>query len=240
MALISMAGWMLVTTTRPRLDAMAKRLRHAARRCPTPMVMMTLLAIVPHVVSCTSGRASSSDAAVCVAPNSMAFSRLFSSGSMAKIRLAPASLAPWMALAPMPPTPTTTTLSPGCTSAAYTDDPQPVTTPQPSRQARSSGTSSSILMQLASLTTVWWPNVPSRHMSPRSWPWRGGATVPSAICRPTPRSGAEVAQVLVAGRAARAPTAGRDEAEHDVVAGLEPAHAFADLLARRRRPRGRR
>ena len=71
---------------------------------------------------------------------------------MATICLAPASLAPWMALAPMPPTPTTTTVSPGRTSAAYTAEPQPVTTPQPSRQARSSGTSSSILMQLASLT----------------------------------------------------------------------------------------
>ena len=48
-----------------------------------------------------------------VAPNSIAFSRLFSSGSMAQICLAPASRAPWMALAPMPPMPTTATTSPG-------------------------------------------------------------------------------------------------------------------------------
>ena len=117
MALISIAGWMLVTTTRPRLDARASA-DAMSSPLPTPIVMITLLAIVPHVTSCTSGSASSIEAAVCVAPNSIAFSRLFSSGSTAKIRLAPASLAPWMALAPMPPTPTTTTLSPGPTSAA--------------------------------------------------------------------------------------------------------------------------
>ena len=29
----------------------------------------------------------------------------------------------------------------------------------------------SILMQLASCTTVWWANVPSRHIRPRSLPW---------------------------------------------------------------------
>ena len=150
------------------------------------MVMMTLLAIVPHVASCTSGRASSSEAAVCVAPNSMAFSRLFSRGSTAKIRFAPASLAPWMALAPMPPTPAMTTLSPGWTSAAYTEEPHPVTTPQPRRQARSSGMSSSILMQLASLTTVWWLKVPSRHMSLRSWPWAWWREVWSATWSPAP------------------------------------------------------
>ena len=102
---------MFVTTTRPRLEAMASAWIMSSP-LPTPMVMITLLAIVPHVASWTMGRASSSDAAVWVAPNSIAFSRLFSSGSTAKIRLAPASLAPWMALAPMPPTPTTTTLSP--------------------------------------------------------------------------------------------------------------------------------
>ena len=62
--------------------------------------------------------ASAIDAAVCVAPNSIAFSRLYSTGSMATICLAPASLAPWMALAPMPPMPTTATVSPGPTSAA--------------------------------------------------------------------------------------------------------------------------
>ena len=80
--------------------------------------MIVLLAIRPHDASLMSGSASSSDAAVCVAPNSIAFSRLFSSGSIAQICLAPAILAPWMALAPMPPMPTTATTSPGATSAA--------------------------------------------------------------------------------------------------------------------------
>ena len=61
-----------------------------------------------------------------------------------------------------------------------------MTTPQPSRQARFSGRSLSILMQLASLTTVWWANVPSapiaRLMSSplASW-WRD---VPSDSCMP--------------------------------------------------------
>ena len=68
-----------------------------------------------------------------------ALSRLNSTGSMAADRSAPAIRAPWMALAPIPPMPTTATYSPGCTSAAYTAEPQPVTTPQPSRQALSSG-----------------------------------------------------------------------------------------------------
>ena len=62
--------------------------------------------------------------------------------------------------------------------------------------------------------------------SPLAW-WRD---VPSAICMPRPSSGAEVAQVLMAGGAARAPAAGRDEPEHDVVAGRQPADAGADLL----------
>src|SRR5262249_23741163 len=42
--------------------------------------------------------------------------------------------------------------------------------------------------------------------------------------------GAEVAQVLVAGRARRAAAAGGDEAEHDVVAGGQPADVLAHLL----------
>ena len=80
--------------------------------------MIVLLAIRPHDASVIGSSASSSEAAVCVAPNSIAFSRLFSSGSMAQICFAPAILAPWMALAPIPPTPTTATTSPGVTSAA--------------------------------------------------------------------------------------------------------------------------
>ena len=41
-------------------------------------------------------------------------------------------------------------------------------------------------MQLASLTTVWWENVPMRHIRPRSLPWAWWREVPSAICMPPP------------------------------------------------------
>ena len=44
---------------------------------------MTLSAITPQVSSCTSGIASSIEAAVCVAPNTCACSRLNSTGSTA-------------------------------------------------------------------------------------------------------------------------------------------------------------
>ncbi len=117
MADISIAGWMLVTTTRPRLAASASA-SIITSPDPTPMVMMTLLAIVPHEAAPSGSIASAIDAAVWVAPNSIAFSRFDSIGSIAQICFAPASLAPWIALAPMPPTPTTATTSPGDTSAA--------------------------------------------------------------------------------------------------------------------------
>ena len=95
----------------------------------TPGVMITLSAIWPLVISVTSGMASSIEANVCVAPNSIAFSRLNSSGSTATTRLAPAILAPCTAFMPMPPMPTTTTVSPTCTSARRVAEPQPVATP---------------------------------------------------------------------------------------------------------------
>src|SRR4051812_30636855 len=60
----------------------------------TPGVMITRSAIWPHVRSCTIGMASSIEATVWVAPNSMAFSRLNSTGSTAMIRRAPAIRAP--------------------------------------------------------------------------------------------------------------------------------------------------
>ena len=65
---------------------------------------------------------------------------------------APASRAPWIAPLPIPPQPITTTVSPGLTSAVLTADPQPVVTPQPKRQARERGISSSILIIDASGT----------------------------------------------------------------------------------------
>ena len=127
--------------------------------------------------------------------------------------------------------PTTATVSPGCTSAAYTAEPQPVTTPQPSRQALSSGRSLSILMQLASCTTVWWAKVPSAPMpSARSLPsvswWRA---VPSLSCRPVAVMAPMSHRLLWPRGAAGATAAGGHEAEHDVVAGGHAEHAVADL-----------
>ena len=168
--LASPTGWMLVTTILLRLPP-SQNASPSTSPLPTPQVMMTLSKPRLQVVSGSAASASWMDAWVTVAPNSMAFSRLNSIGSMAAMTDAPAIFAPWMALLPMPPQPTTATMSPGCTSAAYTAEPQPVTTPQPSRQALSSGRSFSILMQLASCTTVWWANVPSAPMaSVRSLP----------------------------------------------------------------------
>ena len=46
----SKAGWMLVMTTRPRL-AVTARAGPMARPSPTPMVMITLLAMRPRVAS---------------------------------------------------------------------------------------------------------------------------------------------------------------------------------------------
>ena len=117
----------------------------------TPVVMIALSASAPHVRSITNSAASSRFDAVCVAPNSSACSRLNATGSTTITCRAPAMAAPCTALMPTPPQPTMTTVSPGCTSAAYVAEPQPVVTPQPTSAALSRGMSSSILMQLASL-----------------------------------------------------------------------------------------
>ena len=55
-----------------------------------------------------------------MAPNSRAFSRLNATGSIATMFRAPAILAPWTALMPMPPMPMTMTVSPALTSAVRT------------------------------------------------------------------------------------------------------------------------
>jgi len=46
-------------------------------------------------------------------------------------KAAPASLAPWITLRPMPPRPKTTTMAPGSTCAVKITAPMPVVTPQP-------------------------------------------------------------------------------------------------------------
>ena len=66
------------------------------------------------------GPASATLSAVCVAPSSIAFCRLNSTGSIAMMFRAPAIRAPCTALMPMPPMPMTTTVSPALTSAVRT------------------------------------------------------------------------------------------------------------------------
>ena len=144
-------------------------------------------AIAPQVRSLTSAVASSIDAAECVAPKICACSRLNSSGSTATTWRAPDIDAPCTAFMPTPPQPTTTTVSPGCTSAAYTAEPQPVVTPHPTSAALSSGMSSSILMQLSCEATVYSPNVPMQHIRPRSWPLAWWRAVKSVTWRPANR-----------------------------------------------------
>ena len=90
-----------------------------------------------------------------VAPNSIAFSRLNSTGSTAITWRAPAIAAPCTALMPMPPMPTTTTVSPGATSARLVAEPQPVATPHDTRATASNGRSGSTLMTCDSATHEW-------------------------------------------------------------------------------------
>ena len=77
---------------------------------------------------------------------------------------------------PTPPAPTTTTVSPDLTSAAYVAEPQPVVTPHATRAALSRGMSSAILITDARFMTLCSANVPRQHMVARSSPpgvwWR--------------------------------------------------------------------
>ena len=70
----------------------------------------------------------------------------------AMTRLAPASAAPWTALIPIPPMPTTTTVSPGRTSARTVAEPKPVATPQLTSATTSSGRSSSTFPAVTDMT----------------------------------------------------------------------------------------
>src|SRR4028118_1024359 len=78
----------------------------------SPTVMIVLSAMRPQVSSLTFSVASSADSKVCVAPMSIAHSRLRATSSITITRFAPAAAAPWPALMPTPPAPTTTTLPP--------------------------------------------------------------------------------------------------------------------------------
>ena len=74
---------------------------------------------------------------------------------------------------PTPPTPTTTTVSPGSTSARYTAEPQPVVTPHETSATTFSGRSGSTLTSEASWTTPCSAKVPSLDMMlsgrPSTW-----------------------------------------------------------------------
>src|SRR5690606_23302047 len=120
----------------------------------------------PHVELTTNSCASSAVANVCVAPNSLAFSRLNSTGSTTTTRSAPAIAAPCTALLPTPPDPYTTTVSPALTPARCTADPQPVGTPHPITAPTSNGRSSGTSTTEYSDTTAYCENVPSTHRPP--------------------------------------------------------------------------
>ena len=94
---------------------------------------------------CTAATGSSTLASITsVAPNWEAISSLEATRSMATIRGAPASRAPWRRFRPTPPQPMIATLLPGRTSAVRTTAPTPVRTLHPIRAATSNGTSSGI------------------------------------------------------------------------------------------------
>ena len=64
-----------------------------------------------------------------------------------------------------------TTVSPARVPAAYTEDPQPVVTPQATSAATSNGMSSSMGTHAFSEMTIHWLNVPSTHIPPMSVPF---------------------------------------------------------------------
>ena len=89
---------------------------------------------------------------VCVAPSSIAFSRLDSIGSTAMMCFAPAMRAPCTALMPIAADADDDDGVARCVSARFTAEPQPVATPHDTSATASSGRSSSTLMTDASAT----------------------------------------------------------------------------------------
>src|SRR5207245_2829945 len=73
------------------------------------------------------------------------------------------------------------TVSPGSTPAAYTAEPHPVGTPQPTSTAVSRSRSSSTFTHDVSEMVDHWENVPIMHIAPRSWPPLWNRNVPSGI-----------------------------------------------------------
>src|ERR1700685_3137855 len=149
-----------------------------------PAVIITWSASWPQVVSTTNSCASLAVAKAWVAPNTVvAISRLNSTGSTTTTFFAPANRAPCTAMLPTPPAPKITTVSPACTPAACTAEPQPVGTPQPTRHSSSHGMSwkSSRSGTVAhSDTTAYCENVPSVQNPPMSGAPSWNRQVPSS------------------------------------------------------------
>ena len=122
---------------------------------------MTESHIWPMVSSPTPAMASSSEAKVWVAPKALACSSLNGIGSTAMILRAPAMRAPCTALMPMPPTPSTATVSPGRTLARLTAEPKPVATPHDTSATAGNGMSGSTLTTDNSDSSCISENVPS-------------------------------------------------------------------------------
>src|ERR1700677_2158567 len=152
-----------VSTTMPRLR-IAANAADTTSSVTTPIVTIAWSAPTPQVSSSASARASSVVATAWVAPKPSADSRLNTTGSTAMTYRAPAIDAPCSALAPTPPMPYTSVVSPGLTSPALTEDPNPVGTAHDVSAASSSGMSSSIFITDASDSTARSENVPSRHI----------------------------------------------------------------------------
>src|SRR5882724_2131634 len=104
---------------------------------------------------------------------------------------------------PTPPTPMTTTVSPGRVSPIAVAEPQPVETPQPTNAALSSGMSFPILTTDAWCTVTYGLKVPNMHIFMTRWSPRVTRYVSSAMafpvsspapashrfCRPTEQGG---------------------------------------------------
>ena len=90
-----------------------------------------------------------------VAPNWRARASLEAIVSTAMIREAPWTRSAWMTLSPIPPTPKTAAVSPGCTEARLNTAPIPVRTPQPMSEAEVKGTSLEIRTAWTSATIVY-------------------------------------------------------------------------------------
>ena len=101
-----------------------------------------------------------------VAPDTNAVVSLAGLVSTAITCAAPATTLPWIAAAPTPPTPNTTTSSPGRTRPTRIAAPRPVVPPQDRRHAVDRSTSSSTFTHAAASQTVYWLKHPSREAVP--------------------------------------------------------------------------